>query len=161
MARKPTVNREVVLQMLREGKTSQFIGDQFGVSRQAIDLYRKQFNKEGLLAGSGVKVNPLIASPAVPVYEPRYEPRVNRNPLPSSAISKASSLSLDQMVDVIIEAFSAMKRIPELEAELNQFRSQYEKALKEVEELKLKEQKRKEQEARWIHAQQPGVITGQ
>ena len=49
MARKAIVDRPAVLEMLKEGKTSQAIADRFGVSRQAIDLYRKQFTREGLL----------------------------------------------------------------------------------------------------------------
>jgi transposase-like protein len=153
MARKATVNREIVLQMLREGKTSQSIADQFGVSRQAIDLYRKQFHKDGQLAITQGAV------PATPIFETRS---VLTTPTPLPARTSAiSNLSLDQMVDIIIEAFDAMKRIPEMEAELGKIRRNYEQALKEIEELKLKEQKRKEQEARWIHAQQPGIITNQ
>jgi len=49
MARKATVDRNLVLQFLKEGKTSQSIATQFGVSRQAIDLYRKEFFRTGLL----------------------------------------------------------------------------------------------------------------
>jgi hypothetical protein len=149
MARKATVNREVVLQMLREGKTSQIIADQFGVSRQAIDLYRKQFTTAGLLTGQ------QPARPFSPL--PGIETQVRQAPPVRQPVGYTPSL--DQMVDLIIEAFDAKRRIPEIQAEMEQYKRRYEEALKEVEELKLKEQKRREQEARWIHAQNPGIIT--
>jgi len=54
----------------KDGKSSQTIGAQFGVSRQAIDLYRKEFIRNGLLKAAGVAVNtlalPLSSPPSVP-----------------------------------------------------------------------------------------------
>lgn len=49
MARKAIVNKDTVLRMLREGETTQRIAEGFNVSRQAIDLYRKDFIGKGLL----------------------------------------------------------------------------------------------------------------
>jgi len=69
MARKATVDRNLVLQLLKEGKTSQSIAMQFGVSRQAIDLYRKEFFRTGLLQNN---VTPL------PVTTPNSSPPINR-----------------------------------------------------------------------------------
>jgi hypothetical protein len=64
------------------------------------------------------------------------------------------------MVDLVIQAFSALKRVKELEAEISVLRKSYDALLQQVEQLQAREQKRKEQEARWIHAQSPGIITG-
>ena len=150
MARKATVDRDVVLQMLREGKTSQTIADLFGVSRQAIDLYRKQFTQSGLLTAQ------QTPKPVTPL--PSLVPPVRQSPTIRQTTGPAPSL--DQMVDLIIEAFDARRRIPELEAELAQAKKQYQEALQEIERLKQHEQKRQEQEARWFHAQNPGVISG-
>ena len=63
MARKAIVDRNTVLQLLKEGKTSQNIATQFGVSRQAIDLHRKEFIRTGLLQAAG--------APPLPVTTPR------------------------------------------------------------------------------------------
>lgn len=136
--------------MLREGKTSQVIADQFGVSRQAIDLYRKQFVRDGLMTGSS---SPRTASPLPGMEHPVRQPAPPRQPV-------VVRPSLDQMVDLIIEAFAAMHRIPELEAELERYRTQYQEAIEEIERLKQKEEKRREQEARWFRAQNPDVISG-
>ena len=64
MARKAIVDRNTVLQLLKEGKTSQSIANQFGVSRQAIDLYRKEFVRTGLLQSSSA---PLSITPSPPI----------------------------------------------------------------------------------------------
>ena len=150
MARKATVDRNVVLQMLKEGKTSQVIADQFGVSRQAIDLYRKQFSRDGTLT---VQQAPRQVAPLPAGETPVRQPSPVRQPT-------GPQPSLDQMVDLIIDAFDAKRRIPELEAELAQARKQYQEALQEIERLKQHELKRQEQEARWFRAQNPGVISG-
>jgi hypothetical protein len=166
MARKATVDRDTVLQMLKEGKTSQVIADRFGVSRQAIDLYRKQFTAAGILTHTP---RPTIAAlpkvqqdapyenhPAPPLQtEPRAVTTLS-SPVPTIAIP---TLSLDQMVEVIIQAFTALKRNPELEAEITSVKKSYEAALQQVEQLKERERKRQEQEQRWLHAQQPGIMT--
>lgn len=164
MARKAIVDRETVLQLLREGKTSQAIADRYGVSRQAIDLYRKQFVKSGLLPGIRA-TSALIADRPAPgvqyAAQPIPEP-VPTTPPPltySTTPVTAPQLSLDQMVDLIIQAFSALKRVNELEAEIAQIRKSYDTLLKQVEQLQAREQKRKEQEMRWIHAQSPGIMT--
>ena len=49
MARKAIVDKDIVLNMLKGGETTQHIADEFNVSRQAIDLYRRDFIKKGLL----------------------------------------------------------------------------------------------------------------
>jgi hypothetical protein len=162
MARKATVDRDTVLQMLKESKTSQVIADRFGVSRQAIDLYRKQFIAEGV----------LIPSPRpAPIAQPKLQNIAGENSSPQQPVQDAPrvpyaavpsttpSLSLDQMVEVIIRAFTALKRNPELEAEIAALKKSYETALQQVEQLKERERKRQEQEQRWLHAQQPGIMT--
>ena len=43
MARKATVDVEMVARMLRDGQSTQAVAEHFGVSRQAIDLHRRKF----------------------------------------------------------------------------------------------------------------------
>jgi hypothetical protein len=166
MARKAIVDRETVLQLLKEGKTSQTIANQYGVSRQAIDLYRKQFVNSGLLPETHPAKPVMTAEPRPGIqYNYHHTPESMPEPKPppySVTVTPApasSTLSLDQMVDLIIQAFSALKRVPELEAEIAKTRKSYDTLLQQVEQLQIREQKRKEQEARWIHAQSPGIVT--
>ncbi len=49
MARKAIVNKNIILNKLKDGETTQSIAENFNVSRQAIDLYRRDFIKKGLL----------------------------------------------------------------------------------------------------------------
>ena len=153
MARKAIVDRNIVLQLLKEGKTSQSIATQFGVSRQAIDLHRKEFLRTGLLLNS--------ATP-LPVTTPVLTATAVTSPVPSQPPSRSietHDVSLDQMIDLIIKAFDALKRIPELEAEMEKYRRDHDGLIKQIEQLEEREKKRKEQEARWIHAQNPDVLT--
>jgi hypothetical protein len=165
MARKAIVDRETVLQLLREGKTSQVIADQYGVSRQAIDLYRKQFVQSGLLPETRTTrhITTGEPKPGIQYTHPQaQEPVPEPKPPPYSTtptLKATTNLSLDQMVDLVIQAFSALKRVPELEAEMAETRKNYESALQQIEQLRIREQKRQEQEARWIHAQSPGIVT--
>jgi hypothetical protein len=148
VARKAIVDRNVVLQLLKEGKTSQSIASQFGVSRQAIDLYRKEFVHAGLLQGSAAPLPSITTFPAatLPV-----------SPEPAPAIT-LHDVSLDQMIDLMIKAFDALKHEPELEAEVTKYRRDYESLLKKIEQLEEGEKKRKEQETRWIQSQNPDNI---
>ena len=158
MARKAIVDRPAVLEMLKEGRTSQAIADRFGVSRQAIDLYRKQFTREGLLQPA--RMTPVVAWSSTQTDRVRSEPRAPytvRSPLPPPTTSP----SLDELIDLVIRAFGALKRIPELETECEKLRKSYEEAQSQIAELQSREQKRRDQEQRWFLAQNPGVITGQ
>ncbi len=164
MARKAIVDRDTVLQLLREGKTSQSIASQFGVSRQAIDLYRKQFVNSGLLPKTRAAKPVMAAEPRPGIqytdhHTPEPVPEPKPTPYSTTPTPALPTLSLDQMVDLIIQAFSALRRVPELEAEIAKTRKSYDALLQQVEQLQIREQKRKEQEARWIHAQSPGIIT--
>ena len=156
MARKAIVDRPAVLEMLKEGKTSQAIADRFGVSRQAIDLYRKQFTREGLLQPA--RVTQVEAVDGAQPEHVRSEPRAPysvRSSLPSP-----TQPSLDELIDLVIRAFGALKQIPELEAECDKLRKSYEEAQSQIAELQAREQKRRDQEQRWFQAQNPGVISG-
>ena len=133
MTRKATVDKDLVLQMLREGKTTQYIADHFGVSRQAVDLHRRDFITKGLLPDQRAGKQTKTAKEDVPP---------NRN-IPS----------LDQQIELIIEAFSALRRIPKLEADIEKYKRAYEGAVHEIERLQNAEQKRQDQELRWLHAQ--------
>ena len=153
MARKAIVDRNTVLQLLKEGKTSQSIANQFGVSRQAIDLYRKEFVRTGLLQSSAA---PLPVIPPVPI--PTTDKQVV-SVIPSPQTIQPQDVSFDQMIELMIKAFDALKRIPELEAEVAKYRQEYDGLVKQIEQLEEKERKRKEQETRWLQAQNPGILT--
>jgi transposase-like protein len=161
MARKAIVNREMVLQLLQEGQTSKAIAERFGVSRQAIDLYRKQL--PGGASPETRAPKPVMSTQPQSAFTyqhtPELPPEPKRAPY-STRLAQTPSLSLDEMVDLVIQAFSALKRVKELEAEISVLRKSYDALLQQVEQLQAREQKRKEQEARWIHAQSPGIITG-
>ncbi len=146
MARKAIVDRNIVLQLLKEGETSQSIASQFGVSRQAIDLHRKEFTRTGLLPGTKAPKTVKTAREK-PIDKP-------------AAIATPQDVSLDQMIELLIKAFSALKRIPELEAEVEKYRRDHEKLLNQVEQLEQTEKKRKEQETRWSMLQHPDEATG-
>jgi len=147
MARKAIVDREKVLQLLREGKSSGIIAGQFGVSRQAIDLYRKEFLRTGIL-------EPGTSSPISPKIETKPpSPHLSKTAVLKPA--KSTGVNLDQMIDLLIQSLTAMKKIPELEKELLRLRQQNERALSQIVQLEEREQKRLEQEARWRDAQKP------
>ena len=59
------------------------------------------------------------------------------------------------MIELMIQAFAALKRLPELENEVAKFRREHEGLLKQIEQLEESEKKRKEQETRWLQAQNP------
>ena len=135
MARKAIVDKDRILTMLQEGKTTQFIAEMFGVSRQAIDLHRRNFINQGLLR------------------DQRAE-RIKR----TNKIGETREYpigSLDDQIELIISAFSALKHLPEVEKELELYKRKYENATKEIEHLQEAESKRQEQEARWLLTQ-PG-----
>jgi hypothetical protein len=157
MARKAIVDRNIVLQFLKEGKTSQSIAVQFGVSRQAIDLYRKEFLRTGLLQ-RGPAPLPVPASAPAPQIN---TPPVSANPVSPAPLLQPHDVSLDQMIELMINAFDALKRIPELEAEVEKYRRDYDRLIKQIEQLEEREKKRKEQETRWIHAQNPNILSNQ
>lgn len=124
MARKAVVERNTVLQLLKEGNTSQSIATRFGVSRQAIDLYRKQFVNQGLLDGKTTR-----RSGKKPASEAAPQPA-------SKPVAKPpEGIPLAQMIDTLVKVSSDLKRIPELEAEKEKYRRAYEELLKEIEQL--------------------------
>jgi len=155
MARKAIVDRNTVLQLLKEGKSSQTIASQFGVSRQAIDLYRKEFTRTGLLPTTGAPPRPLATAATVP---PSNTQPVSVAPLSTSV--KLSDVSLDQMIELMIKAFAALKSLPELENEVAKFRREHEALLQQIAQMEESEKKRKEQETRWLQTQNPDNLTG-
>ncbi len=144
MARKAIVDRDTVLILLQEGKTSGSIARQFGVSRQAIDLHRKEFLRTGVLEAR-------VPYHATPIIDQKLPP-----PLPSvQKPVKNAAVSLDQAIDLLIQSFTAMKKLPELEAEVKKLQQQYTTALIQVAQLEEREKKRLEQEIRWREVQPP------
>lgn len=163
MARKATVDRDTVLQLLREGQTSQAIAGRYGVSRQAIDLYRKEFTAGGLLVGERAARNrpDRALTMPYPPHQPRPPQRDETPLVPYSAAPAPPEPTLDQMIELLIKALGALKRLPELESEMARLRQDYAAATSQVNQLQEREQKRREQEQRWRQSMPPGVLTYQ
>ena len=102
MARKAIVNKDIILSMLKEGETTQRIAGKFNVSRQAIDLYRKDFIEKGLLPNQRAVRTRKAPKEAAPQKQKIISPR--QSP-PSKNI-----VSLDKQIDLIINAFNALPR---------------------------------------------------
>lgn len=142
MARKAIVDRDTVLRMLRDGRTTQHVADHFGVSRQAVDLHRKDFIARGLITDQrAARSRRSTATPTMAEPTPAPSPR------------ELAALPLDQIIDLAIDAFAALKKLPLAEAERDRFRQSYEAAAVEIERLKEAESHRRTQEQRWFHAQ--------
>ena len=151
MARKAIVNKDVIFSLLKEGETTQRIAEKFNVSRQAIDLYRRDFIEKGLLPNQRAvrtrKAPKEAALQKQTIISPRQSP-------PSKGI-----FSLDEQIDLIINAFNALKRLPQLEKEVETYKQEYENALHEIERLKENERKRLDQESRWLLTQRHNDAT--
>ena len=145
MARKAVVNKNIVLSMLREGETTQRIAEKFNVSRQAIDLYRRDFIEKGLLPNQRAVRTRKAPKEAAPQKQKLI---LQRQSPPSKDI-----VSLDEHIDLIINAFNALKRLPQLEKEVETYKQEFENALHEIERLKENEKKRLNQESRWFLTQ--------
>ena len=111
MARKAIVNKDIILSMLREGETTQRIAEKFSVSRQAIDLYRRDFIEKGLLPNQRAVRTRKAPKEAAPQKQKLI---LQRQSPPSKDI-----VSLDGQIDLIINAFHALKRLPQLEKEVD------------------------------------------
>ncbi|GEM_PF-662020 len=173
MARKPTVDVVQVMQMLIDGQSTQSVADHFGVSRQAIDLHRRKFIQSGQLverraprralsspgpagaetksrsAETLIKSGPFVSIPGpadagTGVYQAVPRPDIARRGTRGS-----EAVSLDRLIELIIEAFDSLKQVPKLEAELEKYKSDYMKAAEQIEILEKAVSKRNEQEERW------------
>ncbi|OGN90145.1 MAG: hypothetical protein A2158_02735 [Chloroflexi bacterium RBG_13_46_14] len=153
MARKAIVDKDIILELLRKGETTQRIAARFKVSRQAIDLHRKEFINKGLLpdkraARTGketvefVSSTEKIDSANVAAQKPVL--------IKSETPPQENIESLDTHIDLIISAFNALKRLPVVEKELKTLKQENEKAKLEIERLKARENKRIDQEKRWM-----------
>lgn len=142
MARKAIVNKDIILSKLKEGETTQSIAENFNVTRQAIDLYRRDFIKKGLLPNQRAMRTRKLPKEATPKKQKLISPR--------HSLSSKDIVSLDEQIDLIIDAFNALKRLPELEKELEIYKRKYENATNEIEHLQNREQKRQDQELRWL-----------
>jgi transposase len=142
MARKAIVNKDIILSMLREGETTQCIAEKFNVSRQAIDLYRRDFIEKGLLPNQRAVRTRKAPKEAAHQNQKLISPR--QSPPPKEVVS------LDEHIDLIINAFTALKRLPQLEKEVETYKQEYKNALLEIERLKANEKKRLDQEGRWL-----------
>ncbi len=92
MTRKAVVNKDIILSMLKEGESTQRIAEKFNVSRQAIDLYRRDFIGKGLLPNQrAVRTR----------KEPKETAPQKQTPIPpkESPPSKAVIISLDEQID--------------------------------------------------------------
>ena len=151
MARKPIVDRDTVLQMLRDGQTTQRVADFFGVSRQAVDLHRKDFIARGLITDR--RAIRSRASVLAPTREGTPAQMITPEAPSMPSPSELAALPLDQIIDIAIQAFAALKKLPEVEAELDRYRQSYQTAAAEIERLRKAEERRRDQEQRWFLAQ--------
>ena len=145
MARKAVVSKDIILSMLREGETTQHIAEKFGVSRQAVDIHRRNFIENGLLPNQRAIRSRKTQKEAAPQKQDLISPRQS----PSSN----DIVALDTQIDLLINAFNALKRLPQLEKDIEITRQKYENALHEIERLEEKERRRLDQENRWLLAQ--------
>jgi len=148
MARKATVDVDKVMQMLREGQSTQAVAEFFGVSRQAIDLHRHKFIQSGQL------VDRRAPRRMVNLLEPaetgiRSSPTVSLPKSAETGVQGSEAVSLDRLIELIIEAFDSLKQVPKLEAELEKYKRDYQKAAEQIELLEKEVSKRQSQEARW------------
>lgn len=139
MARKATVDVDKVIQMLQDGQTTQVVAEYFGVSRQAIDLHRRKFIQSGQLVDR--------RAPRIAVASAGYDA--------AKVEAAPPAVSLDRLIELVIEAFDSLKKLPKLEAELEKYKQDYQKAAERIELLEKEMSKRQTQEARWRTAIQP------
>lgn len=153
MARKAIVDKDIILDLLKKGETTRRIAERFKVSRQAIDLHRKEFINNGLLpdkrAARAKKDQVVYLSPQKE-DDKRKSAVQQQNLIRSKGPKPDNSESLDAQIDLIISAFNALKRLPAVEKELEILKSENEKAKQEIERLKTFENRRLEQENRWL-----------
>jgi hypothetical protein len=153
MARKAIVDKNKILNLLKKGETTQRIAERFKVSRQAIDLHRKEFIKNGLLPD---KRAARTRKEQVEFINPQKEidtqsPTVQQQDLTQSKIPAQEDIeSLDAQIDLIISAFSALRRLPAVEKELEVLKEENDKVKQEIERLKARANKRVDQENRWM-----------
>jgi len=153
MARKAIVDKDIILDLLKKGETTQRIAERFKVSRQAIDLHRKEFINNGLLpdkraARTSEEKSTTVSSQMETESEtPEESPPVLT---PAKKTEKETIESLDTQIDLIISAFNALKRLPAIEKELEILKRENDEAKREIERLIARENRRLEQENRWI-----------
>ena len=153
MARKAIVDKEIILDLLKKGETTQRIAERFKVSRQAIDLHRKEFIKNGLLPDKRAARNrkdTVEAATSKRDIENEENPVKQSVFLDTQAFRQEPGESLDAQIELIINAFNALKRLTVLEKELDTLKQENEAAKLEIERLKAQENKRLNQEKRWM-----------
>jgi hypothetical protein len=153
MARKAIVDKDIILDLLKKGETTQRIAERFKVSRQAIDLHRKEFINNGLLPDKRAtrKTNERLEFVNTQIESHSESPAVLQPDLDRSIIPPHENIeSLDAQIDLIISAFNALRRLPAVEKEVEILKEENEKAKQEIERLKARENRRIDQENRWM-----------
>jgi len=153
MARKAIVDKDIILDLLKKGETTQRIAERFKVSRQAIDLHRKEFINNGLLPDKRAARTrkAQIEFGSSPTESENENSGVKQPVLIRSHTPQQENIeTLDTQIELLIDAFNALKRLPSLEKELEILKTENEKAKLEIESLKAREKKRLEQESRWM-----------
>lgn len=151
MARKAIVDKDIILDLLKKGETTQRIAERFNVSRQAIDLHRKEFINNGLLPDKKAARRKEQLETFSHQKEMNESSAAQQPDLTQSIIPPQENIeSLDAQIDLIISAFNALRRLPAVEKELEILRRENENAKQEIERLKARENKRMDQESRWM-----------
>ena len=151
MARKAIVDKKIILNKLRAGESTRSVAERFDVSRQAIDLHRRDFINKGLLTNQRALKKRRATKEAVPASHKLVSSK-------ESVPSENDITPLDKQIDLIIDAFSALKSLPELERELVNYKRKYESAMQEIDRLTQVEKKRYDQEQRWLLVQRQNDI---
>ncbi len=151
MARKAIVDKDIILDLLKKGESTQRIAKRFKVSRQAIDLHRKDFINNGLLPDKRAsRTRKETIELVKPSKEINTEIRDEKRTFLIKPPIRESFDTLDEQIELIISAFTALKRLPVLEKELEDIKQENERFRQEIEHLKSRERTRIEQENRWM-----------
>ncbi len=158
MARKAIVDKDIILEKLKQGETTQRIAESYGVSRQAIDLHRKDFISRGLLEDKRAarKKKDEYRSTSQSVSREGKQPELIRE-APRKTID---TMTLNDQIDLLISAFSALKRVSQLEQDLTTYKRENERIARELSRLRELERKRIEQENRWMLIQNDSADIG-
>jgi len=127
-------DEQQILELLQqpERPTDEEIAGQVGCSREWVRQKRHDFEKRNLI-------------------EPRPAKRRGIK------VVAVSELSLDGTIDLIIKAFSALKQLPELLAELDKYKRGYSNALEQLALYEKDSKKRQGQEMTFKLAQQGNI----
>lgn len=117
----PKIDKEMALEMMRDGQSDAAIAARFGTSRQAVNLLKKSFSAQGKLEFKP----PTYRVGSQPAPVPTEDRPPQRQP---SADESVTDPSYDQVTHWVTHTINQASLVPEL-------RKQLEDARRELEEL--------------------------